>query len=64
VSLAAAAINASFATRLLWKAARAAIGAEIGFALGLAAYAVLWRTNPWKRKALVEVTEVTEVRNP
>ena len=60
VSFAAAAINASFATRLLWKAGRAAIGAEIGLALGLAAYALLRRMHPWKRKALTEVTEVTE----
>jgi hypothetical protein len=46
VSLAVAAANASFAASyLLWQLGRAAIGAEIGFALGLAAYALLSRTR-------------------
>ena len=46
-SLIAAAVNASFATDLLWKLGRAAIGAEIGCALGLVAYALIHRrTKP------------------
>ncbi|MFL5381404.1 MAG: DUF4184 family protein [Longimicrobiaceae bacterium] len=45
VTLAAAAVNALFATRVLWKAGRAAIGAEIGFALGLTAYALIRRPD-------------------
>jgi len=43
VTLAVAAVNASFVPHLLWKLGRAAIGAEIGFALGLAMYALLPR---------------------
>ena len=45
-SLIVALVNASFATDVPWKLARAAIGAEIGFGLGLAAYALIRRKKP------------------
>jgi hypothetical protein len=46
VALAAAAVNAALVTNSLWRMGRAAIGAEIGFALGLVAYALYARSRP------------------
>lgn len=55
VSLAVAAVNASFAVNTMGKAGRAAIGAEIGFALGLAMYALIGRTRgAWAARAHAE----------
>jgi hypothetical protein len=48
-SLAVAAANASVATHNLIRAGRAAVGAEIGFGLGLGVYALFVRSRPRQR---------------